>query len=487
MHRFIRLSMQLATAGLVALSFVLVAAGSLFGGEVRRARPNVVVLMADNWAWPHAGAYRDPVVRTPTFDRLAREGMLFHRAYCSVPSCAPARAVFLTGQAAHRLEEAANLHGRFPAKFPVFPELLEQAGYRVGHSGKGWGPGRVAESGRTRNPAGEKFETLDEFLASQPADKPFCYWWSSRDPHVPWTEGAEFLAEVDRAKIVVPPHLPDRPEVREDIARYYCEVRNFDRDCERALALLQARGLLEETIVIMTGDNGWQMPRGLAGMYDLGTHVPLVVRWPRLIRGGGSYDGFVGFEDFAPTLLELAGLKPTAAMTGRSFANVLRGEQDELRDAVFLERERHAHVRAGNAGYPCRGIRTKDYLYIENLRPERWPAGDPELVFAVGPYGDVDGSLTKTLLTTKPLDAALRRFYDLSFNKRPAEEFYDLRTDPGEIDNRAADERYAPTKRQLAERLHKWRATTGDPRMASDDDRWDKYPYYGGPAKVPAK
>lgn len=469
--------------GLVLVISMLLDATSAFAAEIPTERPNLLILMADNWAWPHASVYGDPVVKTPTFDRLASEGMLFRRAYCSVPSCSPARAVFLSGQAAHRLEDAASLHGRFPAKFTVFPELLEQAGYRVGHSGKGWGPGRIAESGRTRNPGGDTFESLDAFLAAAPKGQPFCFWLSSRDPHVPWTEGRDFMPQIDRAKIVVPPHLPDHPSLRDDIAGYYCEVQNFDRDCGRAIELLRERSLLEKTVVIMTGDNGWQMPRGLAHMYDLSTHVPLVVRWPKLIRGGSECDAFVSFEDFAPTLLELASLKPTSEMTGRSFADVLRGGVADGRDATFIERERHAHVRSGNVGYPCRSIRTKDYLYIENLRPDRWPAGDPQLIFAVGPYGDVDGSQTKSLLTADPLEPELRRFYELTFGKRPAEEFYDLRKDPGEVDNRAADSEYAAIKGQLAARLRQWRIATGDPRMTRDDDRWDVYPYYGGPAK----
>lgn len=467
---------------LLAIGISTPLTASLSAAETKHSRPNVLILMADNWAWPHASVYGDPVVKTPTFDRLSREGMLFHRAYCSVPSCAPARAVFLTGQAAHRLEDAASLHGRFPAKFTVFPDLLEKAGYRVGYSGKGWGPGRIPESGRTRNPAGDKFESLEEFVAASADDQPFCFWLSSSDPHVPWTAGREFMAGIDRAKIPVPPHLPDHPSVREDIAGYYCEVQNFDRDCGRAIELLQSRSLLENTVVIMTGDNGWQMPRGLAHMYDLSTHVPLVVRWPKLVPAGGTFDGFVSFEDFAPTLLDLARIKPTAEMTGHSFINLLRGELAEGRDATFIERERHANVRPGDAGYPCRSIRTKDFLYIENLRPDRWPAGDPQLVFAVGPFGDVDGSLTKSLLTADPNRAEFRRFFNLTFGKRPAEELYDLRKDPGEIENRAASPEYATIKRQLAERLRQWRESTGDSRMMRDDDRWDRFPYYGGPA-----
>jgi arylsulfatase A-like enzyme len=331
-------------------------------------RPNFLLLMADNWAWPHAGACGDPVVKTPTFDRLAREGMLFRRAYCSVPSCSPARAVLLTGQAAHRLEDAASLHSRFPARLRVFPDVLEEEGYAVGFSGKGWGPGNWEASGRRRNPAGEKFDHLAAFLENLTPGKPFCFWMSSRDPHVPWTEGRAFYSSLQRDRLAIPPHLPDHPDVREDLLGYYCEVQNFDRDCGTAIELLHSRGLLENTVVIMLGDNGWQAPRGLAHMYDLGTHVPLVVRWPKLVAGGGACEAFVSFEDLAPTMLELAGLPGFPEMTGRSLKPLLEGIQVEGREAVFLERERHAYVRAGNLAYPCRAIRTNDFLYIRNLR-----------------------------------------------------------------------------------------------------------------------
>ena len=444
-------------------------------------------MMADNWSWPHAGAYGDAVVKTPTFDSLAQEGMLFQRAYCSVPSCAPARAVMLTGQAAHRLAEAASLHSQFPARLRVFPDLLEQAGYSVGFSGKGWGPGKWEVTGLKRNPAGEKFDDLESFLKTPAAAKPFCFWMSSRDPHVPWTEGRDFRAAMSPDRVVIPKHLPDHPDVREDILGYYCEVQNFDRDCGKLLDVLRSHGLLENTVVLMLGDNGWQMPRGLAHMYDLSTHVPLVVRCPQRVRPG-VFDGFVSFEDIAPTLLELAGLNPLPEMTGKSLLPILQGKPAPGRDAVFLERERHANVRSGDVGYPCRSIRTKDFLYIRNLRPDRWPAGDPTLHFSVGPYGDVDGSLTKTLLLAHPDSPELRDSFRIIFGKRPAEELYDLRRDPGETVNVADRSEYAADIKQLRARLDEWMRHTDDPRASSDDDRWDKYPFYGNPAKtVPAK
>jgi arylsulfatase A-like enzyme len=470
----------------LTLAVCLVAAFHACATAAESDRPNFLLLMADNWAWPHAGAYGDPVVKTPTFDRLAREGMLFRRAYCSVPSCSPARAVLLTGQAAHRLEDAASLHSRFPAQLRVFPDALEAAGYAVGFSGKGWGPGNWEASDRRRNPAGEKYDDLAAFLEAVAPGEPFYFWMSSRDPHVPWTEGRDTYSSLDGDRLIIPPHLPDHPDVREDLLSYYCEVQNFDRDCGAALDLLRSRGLLENTVVLMLGDNGWQMPRGLAHMYDLGTHVPLVVRWPELAAGGGVCDAFVSFEDLAPTLLQLVGLPPFPEMTGRSLKPLLEGMNDEGRDAVFLERERHAHVRAGSLAYPCRAIRTKDYLYIRNLRPDRWPAGDPEFVFSVGPFGDVDGSLTKSLLLAQRETPEYRFFFDRTFGKRPAEELYDLRSDPGETVNVAHRPEYAAVKQELDERLRRWMRETGDPRAAEDDDRWDAYPYYGGRPKTAA-
>lgn|GEM_PF-3619295 len=110
--------------------------------------PHILFAIADDWGWPHAGSYADPVVKTPTFDRIAREGIPFHHAYISSPSCTPSRAAILTGQYHWRLEESANLWSTLQAKFPVYPDLLEDAGYSVGYTRKGWGA-RKARTGRT--------------------------------------------------------------------------------------------------------------------------------------------------------------------------------------------------------------------------------------------------------------------------------------------------------------------------------------------------
>jgi arylsulfatase A-like enzyme len=443
-------------------------------------RPNILFVIADDWSYPHAGVYGDATVKTPAFDRVAREGALFLNAFTMAPSCTPSRAAILTGQAPHRLAEGGNLHSFLPARFPVYPDLLEAAGYHVGFTGKAWGPGRFEPGGRSRNPGGPPFESFDAFLAKRPSGKPFCYWLGTNHPHRPYQAGSGARAGLRADTVAVPPFLPDTPEVRSDLLDYYQEVQLFDEQLMRLLQALEQAGELDQTLVVVTSDNGMPFPRAKANLYDAGTRMPLAIRWPARVKAGTRVDAFVGHDDLAPTLLEAAGAKAPAEMTGRSLLALMSGAREKQRDAAFFERERHANVRKGDLAYPARGVRTAEFLYIRNDRPDRWPAGDPELVFAVGPFGDIDGGPSKELLLK---DATHARFFALATAKRPAEELFDLRKDPGQLRNVAAERAYAKDLARLRARLQEWQRRTGDPRLTSDDDRWDRYPYYGAPAK----
>src|SRR5262249_55387878 len=411
-------------------------------------RPNILFALADDWSWSHAGVYGDRVVKTPTFDRVAAEGMLFSHVFCVSPSCTPSRAAILTGQTIHRLEESGNLWSILQKKFDCYPDLLEAAGYHVGLTGKGWGPGSLEGSGRTRNPAGPSYQNFETFLRSVPPGKPFCFWFGSRDPHRPDDPGSGAQWGMKCEEVVVPPFLPDTPEVRSDICDYYFAVQRYDRDVGAILKLIEAAGKLDNTIVVMTGDNGWPFPRAKANLYDAGTRQPLGVRWPAKVKAGRRSDAYISFQDIAPTLLEAAGLKPTPAMTGRSFFDLLTGESAVKRDRVFLERERPANVRAGNLGYPCRAIRPREVLFILNFHPERWPAGDPQMWKAVGPFGDIDGGPTKELLLENRENSRIGKFFELSCGKRPAEELYDVVQDPHELTNLAVRPDHSVTKQK---------------------------------------
>ena len=450
-------------------------------------RPNVLLAIADDWGFPHAGAYADPAVKTPTFDRLARDGALFTRAFCSSPSCTPSRGALLTGQFHWRLEQGANLWSTLPAKFASYPSLLKAAGYATGSSRKAWGPGQLAPGGRTEDPAGPRFPTLAAFLKARPKGQPFCFWWGSSDPHRPYDPGSGAAAGVDPARVAVPGCLPDHPTVRADVADYLGEVQRFDRELGEAITLLEQAGELDNTLVVVTSDHGMPFPRGKSNLYDLGTRVPLAVRWPTGAKPGRTVADFVSLTDLAPTILQAAGLVPPPDMTGRSLLPLLRGEAVAGRDAVAFGKERHTPAQeAGNrGGYPSRGLRTADHLYVRNYHPDRWPNGVPDgAATEVGSqFTDCDNGPTKAFLLANRADPAGKHFFDLAFAKRPAEELYDLRTDPDQLRNVAADPAHAPALKALAARLDAVLRATADPRAAGGGDAFDRYPYYGGKPK----
>ena len=470
-------------AALVAILFM----GSF--EEARAAssphRPNILFCLADDWSWPHSPVYGDRVVQTPNFDRIAREGALFTHAFSAAPSCTPSRASILTGRAPHQLKEGAMLWGFLPREFQVYPDILERAGYTVGHEQKGWGPGDFKEGGWPRNPAGPQSRSFAEFLKKAPVGAPFCFWFGSHDPHRPYERGAGIKSGMNPDLVIVPPFWPDTPEVRSDILDYYWRVQRFDHDVGEILKLLEEKKLLDDTLIVISGDNGWPFPRCKANLYDGGTRQPLAIRWPTRTKAGSVIDSLVSLTDLAPTFLEAAGLPVAKEMTGQSLVPLLEGKNVPVRDTVFVERERHANVRRGDLSYPSRAIRTSEFLYIRNLRPERWPAGDPEMWKAVGPFGDCDAGPTKDFILDHRADPKLEPFFDLCFGLRPAEEFYDVRKDPGQIHNLAAQPAFDASRKKLRQQLDNWMRDTRDPRALNDDDHWDRYPYFGDAKPMP--
>jgi N-sulfoglucosamine sulfohydrolase len=465
--------------GAVSLGFCASA-----GTAVSKNQPNIFFCIADDWSWPDASIAGTKVIKTPTFDRVAREGVLFENAFVSAPSCTPSRGAIVTGQWHWRLEEGCDLWSTLPAKFAVYPDMLEKAGYHIGFTRKGWGPGYDEPGGRTRNPAGPSFKDFGKFLEARPSDAPFCFWFGSHDPHraYKWRSGVESGMKLEDVEVPAP--LPDSEQVRTDICDYYWEVQRFDREVGELLKALQEKGELDNTLVVITGDNGLPFPRCKSNLYDRGANVPLAVRWPAKVKGGRVAEDFISLSDLAPTFLEAGGLKPTPDMTGVSFLDILTsgksGQVDPKRDKVFTGMERHTTRRAGGVGYPMRAIRTHDYLYIRNFKPDRWPAGDPQ------GYGDIDNSPTKTYMMDHRNEPKVKKLFDLAFGKRPAEELYDLRKDPDQLNNVADNPQYAKTKKTLAAELMAKLKETKDPRALGNGDIFDKYPYYGSGYKPKA-
>jgi arylsulfatase A-like enzyme len=469
--------------GIGSLAFGISCKG---GNRRTHSPPNILFCIADDWGWPHAGAYGDPVVQTPAFDRIAEQGVLFEHAFVSSPSCTPSRNAILTGQYHWRLEEGANLWSTLDIKFPVFPLLLEEAGYHVGHWRKCWGPGDIGAGGYSgRYPGGTRYpEGFGQFLEKRPEGKPFCFWLGSSDPHRPYKLGSGKASGMDLARIRLPVFYPDVPELRSDIADYYHEVQRFDADCGNALALLEKTGELENTIIVMTGDNGMPFPRCKSNLYDGGVRVPLAIRWGEVSKSGRRITDFVSFVDFAPTFLEAAGLNVPVQMSGRSLIPLLESDRsgriDKSRDFILFGKERHVPAQESPemGGYPCRGLRTDDFLYIRNFFPERWPAGVPEgSTHPIGHFADCDDSPTKTFLMDNRDDPEFKRFFDLAFSKRPAEELYDLKKDPDQVNNLVLDPSYSRIRLELAARLTAQLKATADPRVSGGSILFDEYPY----------
>ncbi len=476
--------------GVAALTLprVLRSAARAADGE----RPNILFAISDDQSWAHAASYGVARgVETPAFDQVASAGVLFTNCYVSAPSCCPSRGSVLTGQAFWRLEEGCMNHRMMRNTFRVYPDCLEAEGYHIGYTGKGWGPGNAAAGGWQRNPAGPAYNArkcdmpagmsrtdyaanFEEFLEGRPEGKPFCFWYGSNEPHRAYEKGMGVESGKRLEDATVPCFLPDSPEVRGDILDYYVEIERFDRDLGRMLEALERRGEIENTLIVVTSDNGMPFPRAKAQLYDYGTRMPLAICWPESVSAGRTVADFISFTDFAPTFLEAAGLTPLPEMTGRSFLGLLTsgrsGQVDTSRHRAFFGKERH-HPQSFEDGlrYASRAVRTHGFLYIRNYRPDRPASGSPPA------YADTDGSPSKSYMVENRERAAVSPLYELAFGKRPAEELYDLRSDPGQMTNVAPRGKYTRVLRRLREMLQEHLVETEDPRALGEGDVLDAY------------
>lgn len=450
------------------------------------ARPNILICMADDWGWPHAGVYGDKVVQTPVFDGLAGEGVVFNRAFVSSSSCTPSRNSTLTGQDFYRLGEGANLWSTLDVAHPNFISLLEGSGYEIAHYRKAWGPGKFKEGGYAGHPMGP-WKGPERFLKEWDRSRPFCYWFGSHDPHRPYETGIGTRSGIDPEAIDVPDFLPEVPEVRSDMADYYYEIQRWDREVGEMIERLRSEGVLNNTIVIVTGDNGMPFPRAKSNLYDHGTRVPLAVWWGDSIRPATVSSALVSLIDLAPTLLEAAGLEVPQEMTGRSLLALLEDEGGfTQRDFIVFGRERHntSQEPPSLAGYPSRAIRTDDWLLILNLKPDRWPMGVPGgamlpsgHTWDQGRFLDAGSSPTKEVLMESFNDHENRRLWNLAFARRSAVELYDIEGDPFQLNNLADDPAHRERIESLKMQLMTYLKETGDPRFAAEDAVFDSSPY----------
>lgn len=517
---------------------------TLRGDAAEAARSNILFVFADDWG-RFASIYAqvdgpgtiNDVVRTPNFDRLAREGVLFRRAFVSSPSCTPCRSALLSGQHFWRTGRGAILRGAvWDESIATYPLLLHDAGYHLGETYKVWSPGtpvdapygagrfayekagsrfnkfsrnvtRLTSEGKSLDAARQELyhevaANFDAFLAARPAGRPFCYWFGPTNVHRSWERGSGaklWGIDPDSLRGKLPPFLADVPEVREDIADYLGEIQAFDTALGLLIERLTQLGELDNTLIAVSGDHGPPgFPHGKCNLYDFGTSVALAIRWGGA-KPGRTVDDLVSLTDLAPTFLEVAGEPVPTTMTGRSLVNILTSDQsgqvDPQRTAVFTGRERHVDsARDDYLPYPQRAIRTRDFLYIVNFQPDRWPLGNPYRLEGDDPptadqlendtrvtLADEDAGPAKAWLVSHRNDREWQELFELAYAKRPREELYDLRCDPQQIKNVAADPTYAPTRGKLEQQLLAELERTHDPRLI-DDGKYFETPPLAGPA-----
>ncbi len=428
-------------------------------------KPNVLFLLSDDHCYPFLGCYGDANVTTPTLDRLAADGMKFHRFFTTCPQCVPSRASLMTGRSpvAARITRFSSPLARDEVTLPEI--LREQGGYFTGICGRQYhldgssprgGDGAVAEllakhglktfSSRVDYLEASRGEGVErkvtEFLDKKPADKPFFLWVNYNNPHHPWNE---MTARPAPESLKLPPHWPDLPGVREQLADYCGEVNRLDLQVKAVLDVLEKRGALSNTLIVFVGDNGAALPHGKGSLYDPGSNVPFLIRWPGVVKPGGESRALLSGEDFAPTLLEVAGLKPHPRMSGVSFLALLKGQPHTPRRHVFIERGPHGSapvtVNMSANGYDLgRAVRSDRYKLIYNCTP--WLPYAP-----VDSAGGAAWTQMKTANGEEKLSPPLVATYFTT--PRPVYELYDLETDPSELSNISGKPELASVEREL--------------------------------------
>ena len=499
-------------------------------------RYNILFAISDDQSYAHTSFAGAKFLQTPAFDWVATEGVYFSNCIAGSPGCAPSRSTIVTGRYHWQNQQSGQHASSWMKKYVPFIDLLNANGYVTGRTGKGVAPFQYAsnekdslwratdaagiahsnihyeiESNEDERTAGgihsdNYFENFKYFVENVRGDKPFFFWYGGHEPHRSyeldsWKRNNKNPDEIKE----VPDFFPDNGVIRGDMLDYAVEIEWFDLHLQRMLKYLEEIGELENTIVIVTADNGMPFPRAKANGYDFGIHVPMAIRFPKSFPGGRIVDDPVSFADLAPTILEITktsneGMLP---ISGKSILDILKSNKDGVvspsKKYVFSGRERHSSSRYKNWGYPQRMIRSKDFLYIWNIRSERWPAGAPQRInpkntgellpmYGIDVNGvhhsdwaftDIDGSPSKSFIVEHHNDPKIKPYFDWAVDKRPEVEFFDIKNDPYCLNNLAGNPDYAVVEKEMKEALMNELKKSEDPRLVGPDKEvFDSYIRY---------
>ena len=458
------------------------------------------------------------------------------------PGCAPSRSTIVTGRYHWQNEQSGQHASSWLKEHVPFIDLLEGNGYVTGRTGKGVSPFQYArdeqdslwratdaggiehssiqyENGtlgdeRTADKisATNYFANFKYFIENVRKDKPFFFWYGAREPHRSYEQDSWIRNNKKLEDVKVPAFFPDHEIVRGDLLDYAVEIEWFDLHLQRMLTYLEEIGELENTIVMVTADNGMPFPRAKANGYEYGVHVPMAVRFPENFPGGRMIDDPISFADIAPTILELTktsteGMLP---ISGKSILNTLRSEKqgvvDNNKKYVYSGRERHSSSRYLNWGYPQRVIRSKDFICIWNIKYDRWPAGAPQRLVpgttdelyplygidengihtSAWAFTDIDAAPTKSYIIENWEDDNIRIYFDLAHAKRPEFEFFNIANDPYCMENLSGNAQYEKVEREMKDVLMVELNKSEDrPVVGPDKEVFDSYIRYSPMREFP--
>lgn len=435
--------------GLLLALFAAVSTSTLQAAD-SKDRPNLVLIIADDMAWDDSGAYGHPHIKTPNLDKLAADGMRFDNAFLTCSSCSPSRSSIITGRYPHATNGAHQLHNNLPEDQQTFVDVLRENGYYTALAGKlhprkstgdrfnklyGTGP---KETGG----CGEWIRCLQE----RPEDKPFFAWLASTDPHRAYQPNT--IPEPHQPEdVIVPPYLPDAPEVREDLALYYDEISRLDSFVGKVVSELEKQKVRDNTLIIFISDNGRPFPRCKTTVYDSGVKTPFIASWPGKIATGSVCESMVSVVDLAPTFCALANTPGSATFQGVEMQELFSNPKAKVRDYIFAEHNWH------DFDDHQRSCHSPQFNYIRTEYTDL--PGTP-------PADAVKGLSFQTMLELRE-NNGLNEDQQYSFTKpRPKEELYDVIADPHELTNLADNPDYADVLRTHRERLDVWRKRTAD-------------------------
>lgn len=429
-------------------------------------KPNIILIIADDMNWDDSGIYGHPHIRTPHIDKLAKDGIRFTSAYLTTNSCSPSRSSIITGRYPHNTG-AEQLHWALPGKSVTLVEKLKSAGYYTAAAGK-WhlgeevkdrfdlvieasvsgfqlptGDGKTPPKMVAKKPSG--CEDWIPTLKNRPMDKPFFMWFAALDPHRAYEKGA-LNPPHKLSDIIVPPHMPDTPEVREDLRMYYDEIGRLDNYVGMVVSELEKQGVADNTLILFISDNGRPFPRDKTTLFDGGIKTPWIVKWPGKVKAGSVSDSMISSVDIAQTFLEVAGIKAGDTFEGVSQVPAILDQDKSVRDYIFAEDHWHDYEDHGRA--ICDGR----YKLIRNDYTD----------LPATPSADAGRSPTwQTMLKLKKQNK-LTKAQLYCFNPRVKYELYDLKNDPGELKNLAGDSNHQKALNRLIKELDEWTKRTGD-------------------------